>query len=62
MSNFSNTDISSNSDSDCNRDTHPNTVDQSGFSRKAEPIGCLHTEKIIYFKVLAHMIMEIGKS
>lgn len=62
MSTCANTDAHSHSDSNCNSDTHSNTVYQSGFSRKAKPIGCVYTEKIIYFKVLALRIMETRES
>lgn len=34
------------------------TLYESGISRETEPIECAHAEKEIYFKKLAHMIMD----
>ena len=37
-------------------------LSESEFSRKTEPIGCVHIEKEMYYMELAHIIMEAGKS
>ena len=62
MTPYTKTEASSNSDNACSSDTHSNTVYQSGFSRKAQPRGCVDRKKIIYFKVWALRIMETGES
>jgi len=34
----------------------------SGFSKEKEPIGCVYLDKEIYYKALACVIMETGKT